>query len=53
MKKNVYIAPAVETHRVELEAMIALSLIGGGGEAEKDGTVLVKDDNSWNIWGGE
>lgn len=50
MKKMIYSAPRVEIHAVELENMIALSLIGGG-VADKDGEVLVDEQKDWNIWG--
>lgn len=48
-KKKFYMAPAAEIHRVEVENMIALSLVGGT-EADKDGEVLVNENQDWNIW---
>ncbi len=47
MKKD-YIAPAVEIHDVELENMIALSMIGGS-DASQEGEVLSTDGDDWNI----
>lgn len=48
MKKNKYMAPEVEIHNVELENMIALSMVNG--DASQDGEVLNIEDNSWDIW---
>lgn len=47
--KKIYIAPSIELHRVEMETMLALSMIGGG-EADQDGEVLGSGDQEWNIW---
>ncbi|MCM1107519.1 MAG: hypothetical protein NC388_00525 [Clostridium sp.] len=50
MKKMEYMAPLTEVHNVELENMIALSMIGGA-DASQDGEVLgVDEDHAWNIW---
>lgn len=48
-KMKSYIAPRVEIHRVEVESMMALSLIGGT-DADKDGEVLVDEQKDWHIW---
>lgn len=50
MKRNQYIAPAVEVTEVRLEGMIAASLIIGntGGDEQ-----LSKEDNTWDIWSGQ
>lgn len=50
MKKMIYSAPRVEIHTVELENMIALSIISGGA-ADPDGEVLVNEQKDWDIWG--
>lgn len=50
MKKMIYIAPNAEVHKVELENMIALSIIGGG-QADPNGEVLVNEQKDWDIWG--
>ncbi|MBO5180796.1 MAG: hypothetical protein J6B92_02770 [Paraprevotella sp.] len=47
--KKDYIAPSTELHRVEVETMLALSVIGGG-EADQGGEVLGSDGKEWNIW---
>lgn len=50
MKKSKYIAPSLEITEVRLEGMIAASLIIGntGGDQQ-----LGKEDQTWDIWGGE
>ncbi|MBO5181524.1 MAG: hypothetical protein J6B92_06520 [Paraprevotella sp.] len=47
--KKAYIAPSTELHRVEVETMLALSVIGGE-EADQGGEVLGSDGQEWNIW---
>lgn len=47
--KEIYIAPSIELHRVEVETMLALSMIGGE-EADQGGEVLGSGDLEWNIW---
>lgn len=46
MKKN-YIAPSVEINETMASQMMALSLLD---EPANSGTVLGKEENSWNIW---
>ena len=49
MNKKTYIRPVAEIHRVEVEAMLALSIIGGT-DADKEGEVLSSEERNWNIW---
>ncbi len=47
--KKIYATPEVEIHTVELENMIALSIMGG--TADPNGDVLVNEQKDWDIWG--
>lgn len=47
MKRNRYVAPAVEITEVRLEGMIAASLVIGGTGGDQQ---LIKEDNTWDIW---
>lgn len=49
MNKKIYISPMVEIYLVEVEFMLALSMIGGT-DADKEGEVLSTETGKWNIW---
>ena len=49
MEKKVYITPAMTQDYVLPESIIALSLMDQ--KADKDGTVLTKEQHDWDIWG--
>lgn len=49
MEKKVYITPAMTQDYVLPESIIALSLVEG--TAKKDGEVLTKEQQAWDIWG--
>lgn len=48
-QKRKYTAPVTERHDVEVETMLALSIIGGI-DAGQDGEVLGTDEKDWDIW---
>lgn len=47
--KSVDIDKSTELHHVEVETMLAFSVIGGE-EADQGGEVLDSDGQEWNIW---
>lgn len=49
MNKKTYIRPVAETHRVEVESMLALSMIEGT-DADKEGEALSSEERGWDIW---
>ena len=51
MEKKIYQAPSLLIQTIQLEGLIALSM--EGGNADKDGTVLTKGQNDWDIWSDE
>ncbi|MCM1107571.1 MAG: hypothetical protein NC388_00800 [Clostridium sp.] len=48
-QKRKYTAPVIERHNVEVETMLALSIIGGT-DAGQNGEVLGSDEKNWDIW---
>lgn len=52
MKMKKYSKPLIEIHRIEVENMMALSMIDpDNGTANPDGEVLVNEKKDWdNIW---
>ena len=48
MKKE-YIVPSLQVNIAQVANMVAVSLIDNG-KADPNAEVLVKSDDSWNIW---
>ena len=46
--KKTYMIPALRVKRIQTERMMALSKFDT--PANKDGEVLTKEKNDWNIW---
>ena len=49
--KKTYMMPAVQVNEAEVINMMAVSLMDGN--ADPNGEVLTKEDNSWDLWGDE
>ncbi len=50
MNKKVYMKPELTLHRIQLENMLALSIVEGNATTND---VLTKESNDWDIWGDE
>ncbi|MBR1683011.1 MAG: hypothetical protein IJ700_06615 [Bacteroidaceae bacterium] len=51
MEKKIYQAPSLLIQTIQLEGLIALSTMEGN--ADKNGEVLSKGQNDWDIWSDE
>ena len=49
--KKTYIVPALQACEAEVQNIMAVSLMDGN--ADPNAEVLTKEDNDWDIWGGE
>lgn len=47
--KKTYIIPAQQVNEAQVYSIIAVSLLDGNADPNKE--VLTKEDNNWNIWG--
>ena len=49
--KKIYNSPVTRIVKLNAVSMIALSKMEFNGGNGKSGTVLTREDNSWDIWG--
>ena len=46
-----YIIPALQVNEAQAQNMMAVSLLDGGADSDKE--VLTKEDDNWDFWGDE
>lgn len=51
--KKTYLTPALQVEEAQAAQMLAESLAINSGTTVDGGQALSKEDNSWDIWGGE